>query len=557
MRPRSGSLPINVDVQQKVLDSKKIYDEIGKGKSIDFNSKELYLFIFSVGQANFCLLRRENKVVIVDAGKGSFGIPLDTQIIQKFLDSSTIEAVFITHPHVDHFDLFNPTKTNNGLLDKLNKETTFYLGGEESDWRAKKRKHATFIKNISDKRVNINYMGRGHESMVFTLLDGCNFHVFGIIAPKVGKDLENSLSLIIQVTMNGKNIMFLGDSEGDSIDRFKGTSIDIRSLCYLPGVDNEIKKEINQLYSEIYEKITSKIISFSKDGNLWIEYDDKSIDNLCSKYWELCYKFEKGKYKFSVLSILTKGKKQEDIKDKANYLNDLFSNYKEKNSNETSSVIIENEISTTSKMIKELLNVFCFDNNQLIKEFKDDFAKNEKRLEDLIIDNNNQLIYLLNIVEKTIFVDYLNTLVKRKLFECSNLIILPHHGTNTNCSQRFLGYFVGLPGERAFIVCSSPFESKCLPKRSTLEMAPIKPTHPAHLFSFCQDNEINNVCMQPTTKPIYVTGMAPGGAYCFKISERPEDMSIYMLDLYEDESFWFNILSNYHKPYEIESYGFI
>ena len=78
MRPRSGSLPINVDVQQKVLDSKKIYDEIGKGKSIDFNSKELYLFIFSVGQANFCLLRRENKVVIVDAGKGSFGIPLDT-----------------------------------------------------------------------------------------------------------------------------------------------------------------------------------------------------------------------------------------------------------------------------------------------------------------------------------------------------------------------------------------------------------------------------------------------------------------------------------------------
>ena len=117
----------------------------------------------------------------------------------------------------------------------------------------------------------------------------------------------------------------------------------------------------------------------------------------------------------------------------------------------------------------------------------------------------------------------------RKLFRDSQIIFLPHHGTNTQNSQNFLGLFAGLGTPHTFIVSSSPFGKDRLPKASTLEMAPQYPLHPLHYFVYNRDflkNDWNQAV--PTNKPIYMTGAVPSGVLIIMIKP---DGAAFLLDL--------------------------
>jgi beta-lactamase superfamily II metal-dependent hydrolase len=79
----------------------KKFQDIG----INVNDGNLYIVAFNVGQANFIILKKENRVVIVDAGMQKGFQPEFTGKLDNLLSGATVEAVFITHPHLDHFSL--------------------------------------------------------------------------------------------------------------------------------------------------------------------------------------------------------------------------------------------------------------------------------------------------------------------------------------------------------------------------------------------------------------------------------------------------------------------
>lgn len=664
MRSRSGSIEVNSDVQKKIYLSRNIFQEVFKESHISFDSPELYTFVFNVGQGNFCLMRKNNKIVIVDAGKGN-GLESYVNITKEFLNpffaKSVVEAVFITHPHDDHFDLFfnglviestgprgGKHKKNTSLLDEYPdsfQETCFWLGGTQEDWKQNESRKGVIRKIESGEDREIRYVDIGHESSIVSLLDNVDFHILGIMplmTPKRGE--ENKLSLIIQASFNGKNIIFLGDSEGESVDRLKGTSTDIRPLSFV-SKDTEIEGRTSLLYKKIDELIREKISSFLKrsDPNLWVTI--ANIESVNEEYWKLCdtlssiglcsiqsflpesVEYEKilaeskeviGKIeRYNELKEELESTKEEletarstikederrelqveieelkreirarkgegdeealmeayaELKEKKEELEMAQDNYEEaierlaEEGSEKKVEELKGEMEKQTEELQTLMPELSRKYEQLLLAVNkpsmiQDFKRNYKWDESFLGDNwqdwteeSNPMLHLLDFIKKVVFVDYANLLLKMRLFESSQLIVLPHHGTNTENSQRFLGYFSGISGKRTFVISSSPFGGDNLPKRSTLEMGPLTPIHPMHPFLYGRDDykkgTNKRVSMKITMKPIYVTGAAPGGVYCFKISERFEDKSIYMLNLYGQDSSWFNVLDDYHELEEL------
>lgn len=125
---------------------------------------------------------------------------------------------------------------------------------------------------------------------------------------------------------------------------------------------------------------------------------------------------------------------------------------------------------------------------------------------------------------------FIHILRIRQAFRSSDVIILPHHGTTTEASQNFLGYFSPYASSHSklFIVSSSPFGASGLPKASVLEMAPRYPRIFEHPFLYCRDG-LPKIPVQFTTtsKPILLTGAAPAGFQAVQIASNGK---IFVLD---------------------------
>ena len=96
----------------------------------------LHLFVFNVGQGNFCLIKKAKSAIIVDAGSGNSKANFTKfndikEILKKVLGPAKIKAVIITHPHADHYNLLPPLSQDDlGLLDK---NCFFVIGGNRKD----------------------------------------------------------------------------------------------------------------------------------------------------------------------------------------------------------------------------------------------------------------------------------------------------------------------------------------------------------------------------------------------------------------------------------------
>ena len=111
------------------------------------DTKYLHVFAFNVGQANCIVLRCGDEVVIVDAGtpskskalgKNNNPIPNELEInifpqVDKVLKNTKIKAVFITHPHTDHYNLIEYLFQR--YWDTQKESCRLFLGGPETEWR--------------------------------------------------------------------------------------------------------------------------------------------------------------------------------------------------------------------------------------------------------------------------------------------------------------------------------------------------------------------------------------------------------------------------------------
>ena len=382
------------------------------------------MFAFNVGQANCIVLRKGSNCVIVDAGgsfyqKDSKDKVLEGKVSTLILGTS-LEAVFVTHPHKDHYTLLQDP-----VFEPFLRTTTqFFLGGSKKDWDGEKPEstRSKFRNELLGKGITISYT---ENLSMFThlFLDDVEFEILKASPPAPGGS-ENKKSFLLKVTYDRKSMLFNGDSEGEGVDRHTQTAFNYHQVLELASICHDCP----------------------------------------------------------VLNpTLTPGASPAACQ-RAFY-----------------------------EQLKKAVPIFSY------PETADDFVKTIYASHDFGVEN-------------------------REKISSSYLIFLPHHGTNTENSQRWLGYFSNDKNPHCFVVCSSPFGKDKIPKRSTLELAPHFPVHPIHPFIYRQDNA-GGFGLRMTMRPIYLTGVAPGGVECFVLSKdapRIKKLDVYRRDDRENQR-WIDI----------------
>jgi beta-lactamase superfamily II metal-dependent hydrolase len=635
---------------------------------IDIFNGNLYAHAFNVGQANFIVLNKGEGAVIIDAGsqypisqlRDSVGDKLDELLLR-----CTVEAVFITHPHKDHFSLFTENDNLLNLYGEKFAKTKFYLGGSKTDWES--RDAGSFLGKIK----NGQFLDNSHQEIADLLGGDVHFRVFGVNAPSIRA--ANKLSLLIQVGFHGMNMLFLGDAEGDSLSRLLGTLHDLASAKSLVpsrkdeinGINKKLKQRVqayksfiesSALYRSYWKQIGSgstlhitqyesleegslsclvkkctDLSALLEDGaalkasltslaeNLesiraktedafeedFINLNTPSFVEFSSRYWQL-YEMINGELDRSLLgleNILEKDYISNVLCDNEEFMNSFRGDFEAvfdslaENAHfvkiliaEALPYILSEVVGKDVEMIHSTMEYFGIQTlqkrniqrimNGIIAEIEDPLSEDtSKKSEDFravvdffsifkehlkskIINDKTFLLYMIDAYFRAFPVtrnqliwrqlsgitkNLIHTIAMRDLFKDSQIIFLPHHGTNTKNSQNILGFFAGRIEPRAFVVSSSPFGNNQLPKASTLDMAPAMPKHLPHPFLYCRDfiPSVGAPQLKETTKPIYLTGAAPAGVITMMIPNMDEKVG-FILDLIPRDSAlfrWIDILT--------------
>lgn len=237
--------------------------------------------------------------VIIDAGygKGDRKKGIGNKILSKIntvLNGTTLKAIFITHPHEDHYNLIpsipmqrkgsrrkiecddeNIYKQEKVVLDLPSvtyQGARIFLGGRENDWKKQEeKKRIKYLNQCVNK--GINYTIKKNEVVELEkdlndLMTGVNFE---IIAPQSysSEDQENKLSLIIKVTYEGKSILFTGDAEQSNFDNLGDNKEKLNNLdiVFLPHHGSESSDQwMNAIKSLNSGRLITWFISSSPEG---------------------------------------------------------------------------------------------------------------------------------------------------------------------------------------------------------------------------------------------------------------------------------------------------
>lgn len=161
------------------------------------------LTMIDVGQGDSFLIVTKNKKTILIDGGGSEMTDFDVggKILVPYLLNrgiTKIDYIFISHAHADHID---------GIYSVLNnlKVGEIYVGiQKENDLKFKE-----LIETCNLKGVKIITLKANDKLNIDDI-------TFSILYPRSGKDTDeniNNLSLVILVSCDGRNILFMGDAE--------------------------------------------------------------------------------------------------------------------------------------------------------------------------------------------------------------------------------------------------------------------------------------------------------------------------------------------------------
>ena len=538
------------------LFNSKIYQAFDEQKMIDFHSekedKEVYIFAFNVGQANFIVIRRENLGVIVDCGESAselmktfrnsnkpikkiieqcdllvqkytefkehpgrvkkpfstasridppqtfknlkelcrsinedvtnylleiqdktvqdeafilehienlkqFLIQLDAEqdkhILRKiFTEDFSIEAVFLTHSHIDHYSLLIELYQQ---FPSCFLSTKYYLGGIEEDWKgeapsrlfqtltgkpnrksprskgkSKQPKQETVESEQNEQQQTDNeaqtqqtveehqgndkiiFVGRSYESFELNLLGDIRFKLWGRTEPE-NPDDKNQNSLIITMYYNNQIVLFTGDAEGNVLERL---NVDI------PSLDDSIE------FKEEFQQILDEIWAYIKEKRL--------------------------------------------LKPKENIL----------------------------IPIQQDLEAF--------------FTKNK-------IEKTEQMQIYQQILDEMLSIEH------------SFLVFEPHHGSLTEDSHEIYNYLAAQDVKQIFVISSFPCSKDFLPKEESVMNRENKNIQTLnHPIVYATNGNIATISM--TTDPVYTTGSAGDNAYVFKL----EQSKVSLLNLYDLTPSW-------------------
>lgn len=558
--------------------------------SINFYCDDLYKFNFNVGQANFIVLRRGQNVVIVDAGSQDINYLKRFEGIMNYVfDQAKVDAVFVTHPDQDHYNLLTDftSKRYPGAF----QDTAFFLGGTE------------VVGIPTDFNSKVTCLSNEQHEVFF--LDGVRFRVFGTL-PLVGhaKKSKNKLSLLIQASYYDNNILFLGDAEGDNFSRLWGISHDLRSLFL--GHSPIIPPTSEQIF--LFNEMQELIDNYIQHGSQ--VFNDERFCSFASRYWSLYLDVCSTKksllpdlvsvlgefmgqnftfaqdwadlFSLSLYDYVKNWISEENLGSVATFYDEAIQYFEEFRGKSDFDELFIHQISVVLAKLssggyfltESGPNEYCLSKSESDQgsELESDQGSESESESDQGLDIClswvfgymnlfGEVLNPLSSFPKTmslLFSDLLRAnptsspsfvnvmgaqiemLAKRKMFLEATTVDLPHHGTQTENSQVFEAVLSSnINSNVLYIINSSPFGDSSIPKASSFYMAPSFPKYPLHYVLYSHDNigqtrGNKSVQVSLIEKPIYMTGAAEQGVIVTKFNQTGS----YLLAWDESSGVW-------------------
>lgn len=154
------------------------------------------------------------KIVVIDGG-----LKEDAKQLEEYIKNNggEVEAWFITHPHIDHAGAFEIISQNDEI--KINK---IYMSVEEKNWYLTNEPSRTvdieeFFKIIEQEKTTSKIVEPQLNETV--KIDNITVKILGIKNPEITNNAINNSSMVIQVQVNQKKILFLGDTGTESSEK--------------------------------------------------------------------------------------------------------------------------------------------------------------------------------------------------------------------------------------------------------------------------------------------------------------------------------------------------
>ena len=160
----------------------------------------------------YIIKTNNNKIIAIDGGT-----PEDTENWLKNIEQkgNKVDVWFITHPHRDHASVFQEVVEKHSEVEI----SKVYYTANPLEWYTKNEPiraneitnfyNAINLENIKDKveEVNLNQKIK---------IDNVNCEILGIKNPEITVNPINNSSMVIKMNINGKKILFLGDTGVES-----------------------------------------------------------------------------------------------------------------------------------------------------------------------------------------------------------------------------------------------------------------------------------------------------------------------------------------------------
>ena len=211
----------------------------------------------------YLIKTKKDKIIMIDGG-----ITDDTQnVVQQILkNGGKVDYWFITHPHIDHMGAFLEIANNTDIqIGKI------YVTYNDLEWYKKNANERENESENVEKFINTlkldKFQNKVKNVQMNEKIDIENIHIqiLGIANPEITTGAINNSSMIIQMKVNDKTILFLGDSQEESGNKL------------LKNQEKKLKADIVQMAhhgqkgvsKNVYEKIKPEICLWPTPEWLW------------------------------------------------------------------------------------------------------------------------------------------------------------------------------------------------------------------------------------------------------------------------------------------------
>ena len=241
------------------------------------NDYDFKIYFFNAGKADAIVLSKNNKYIMIDTGEES----LSNEILKYFQNNNItkLDYLIITHFDKDHVgsasSVIDNIEIGQVLQSNVSKDSEYYTN---------------YLNSLKNKNITPLTVQNNYE----IALDDLNIIVNGPTTIYDNNESNNS-SLIVSITYNDNNFLFMGDSENARIKDFISYNTDTYNFIKIPYHGNYLKR-LDNLLENI--KPSYAVMTCSSDEGC----EDETLDVL-NKYNISYYMTKNGS-----ISVLSNGK---------------------------------------------------------------------------------------------------------------------------------------------------------------------------------------------------------------------------------------------------------